>query len=94
MALVRRGVNPFYVVLVLISVAFTLTACAYGVMTVRGLRPASRTESDSQLMAYMNRNGARIMLYELGVLAVTSGLAMATDRYWAKDRATGERQAP
>ncbi|MFM2095538.1 MAG: hypothetical protein RIS70_2662 [Planctomycetota bacterium] len=86
MSLIRRGVNPFYVVLVLAAVAFTLTASAYGVMTVRGLKPASRTEPESELITYMRRNGTKIMLYEIGILALASGLAMATDRYWSPER--------
>jgi len=86
MSLIRRGVNPFYVVLVLAAVAFTLTASAYGVMTVRGLKPASRTEPESELITYMRRNGTRIMLYEIGILALASGLAMATDRYWSPEQ--------
>lgn len=35
----KKGFNPFYVLLVVVGTVFCLTACAYGLMAMRALRP-------------------------------------------------------
>ncbi|MBM4002125.1 MAG: hypothetical protein FJ295_02395 [Planctomycetes bacterium] len=79
-----RAKNPFYVLLVLSGVAFTVTACAYGVMTVRGLRPETAIVDDQAggLLPFLDRHGGKLMLAEITVLAASSLLAMLTDDYW------------
>lgn len=83
--------NPFYALLVAVGVAFALTACAYGVMTVRGLDPHATDEEG--LMGLMDRHGLAIMAVELALLAVMTGLAIGTDEYWSRraDERRGER---
>ena len=86
----RKSTNPFYGLLVVVGIVFTVTACAYGVMTVRGLKPDEAAEASgagaesSDLMTFLDRHGMPLLMGELGVLAVTTFLAMATDDYWAR----------
>jgi hypothetical protein len=79
--------NPFYALLVAVGVAFALTACAYGVMTVRGLDPHAADEEG--LVGLMDRHGLTIMAVELALLAVLTVLAIATDECWS--RQTGQQ---
>lgn len=82
----KKFVNPFYVLVVIAGFVFTVTACAYGVMTVRGLRPELSADGSGEgLMTYLDQHGFRLMLIELGVLAVCSVAAMVTDSLWSPD---------
>jgi hypothetical protein len=82
----KQSVNPFYPLLVIAGIAFCVTACAYGVMAVRAIHPQPNVPSESgfQLMSFLNRNGPALLVAELMILAVSSVLAISTDRYWAK----------
>ena len=59
----RKSTNPFYGLLVVVGIVFTVTACAYGVMTVRGLKPDEAAEASgagaesSDLMTFLDRHG-------------------------------------
>lgn len=79
----RKPSNPFYAVLVVIGIAFSVTACAYMVMTVRGLKPADPAQA-SGLITFLERHGFTLLMVELGVLALATVLAMATDDYWTR----------
>ncbi|MCA9151991.1 MAG: hypothetical protein KDA92_21960 [Planctomycetales bacterium] len=91
--------NPFYVLLVVVGTAFVLTACAYGVMAVKQLHasqaswsrdtPRDTPAADARFIAFMDTHGVKLMLVEVGVLAVASALAMGTDSWW-----TDEKQKP
>jgi hypothetical protein len=83
----RKSINPFYLLLMVAGTAFALTACAYGVMSVKMLNPAgvgSESESRQFFVRFMDEHGATIMLAEIAVLAVCTVLAMATDGYWQR----------
>ena len=75
-----KPLNPFYPVLVVVGIAFALTACAYSVMTVRGLDPHSVDEGG--LVGIMDRHGLTIMIVELVVLGLLTCAAIGTDNYW------------
>ena len=80
----KKRTNPFYVLLVLVGVTFTLTACAYGVMTVRAIRPdttAPSTESSENFMKFIDKNGFSLLMWQLGALAVFTVAAMTADVY-------------
>ncbi len=62
---------------------FCLTACAYLVMTLRGLK-AELAKPPVGLMAVMDQHGGRIMLVEVVLLAGAAVLAMATDDFWSR----------
>ncbi len=92
--------NPFYVMLLLAGIAFAITACAYGVMTVRQLN-ASRTAgygfetSDSSQPADFNalvdQYGPKAMIIEIIVLGIGTAGAIAYDQ--RLDRLAGEAAA-
>ena len=81
----RKPFNPFYVLVVLVGVAFCLTAFAYGVMTVRGLHGVTGSETSpagKALMEWMDTRGFSLMMIEIGLLGVLTFAAIATDEYW------------
>ena len=83
-----KGFNPFYPVLVLVGILFTLTACSYFVMAMRADKdPATalrEIESGQGFVAMMDRYGVTMMAVELAVLAVATVAAMGTDEYWQR----------
>ena len=106
----KKGFNPFYVLLVIVGTAFCLTACAYGLMAMRALRPERSHDAHAvagssgaadansaarpgphQLLAYMVRNGEKLLLIELAVLTVATFAAMGTDSYWIRRAAEKQR---
>ena len=91
----KKRANPFYVVLVVVGVAFAITACAYGVMAVKELHAGTNFSeyddaaadgydaTDMRFVEFMDRNGVRIMIWEIGILAVATFLSIGTDRFWS-----------
>lgn len=82
----RSAFNPFYVLLVVLGIAFTLTACAYVVMMLRALQPnvEPAAPQGASLLRFVDRHGAALMTAELLLLALTTVGAISTDRYWMK----------
>jgi hypothetical protein len=78
----KQPTNPFYVSLLPVGVAFTITACAFVVMMMRGSDP--RLAEDAGLIRLMERHGIAIMSVELAVLAILTVAAIATDGYWMR----------
>ncbi len=90
-----RTSNPFHALLVVVSVVFTLSACAYGVMAVRSMNPGQQALSPDRghlLIQGLERYGTTILLIELAVLAVLVAAAIATEAY--RKRRMGRRQQP
>ncbi len=83
-----KPVNPFYAVLVVAGVTFALTATLYGAMTVRKLDVLA--EEPVGVMAFMEQHGLKLMLIELGALAVLTFAAISTDDYWMRDAKEGK----
>jgi hypothetical protein len=81
-----KTANPFYPVLLIVGLVFAVTACAYGVMAVNFLSPAQVMENapEGGLLAFLDRHGMTLLLSELGVLAVVTFAAIATDDYWTR----------
>ena len=79
----RRNFNPFYPMLVVAGVVFCVTACGYGVMTVRKLRNPYE-ENPPAFIQWMDENGFQAMMIELAVLAVMCFAAMGTDSFWTR----------
>ena len=84
MAKKRPFANPFYALLLVVGVAFLLTATSYGVMAFRDVQGHSAAQSGSGLMMFLDRHGGLLMGVELAVLVLASFAAMATDGYWTK----------
>jgi len=78
----RKPFNPFYAALVVVGVAFAITACAYGVMTVRLLDP--RAADEGGLTGLMNEHGLMMLGSELAALAVLTVAAITTDDYFVR----------
>jgi hypothetical protein len=79
--------NPFYVLCAIAGVAFTVTACAYGVMMLRanrGLDLSSTTSAEHPLMSFLNRHGMIILGVEVAILAAVSLAAILLDHYREK----------
>ncbi len=81
-----KAVNPFYVLLMLTGVVFAITACAYGVMTVKFLDPWQLPEgqADSGVLAWLDRYGLYLLAGELAVLGILTAAAMLTDDFWSR----------
>jgi len=88
----RQKSNPFYVLLVVIGIAFTVTASAYFVMTLRGTNasrllgegsPTDPLNTKSALVDFMDRDGAKLLTAELVLLALATCGAMGTDSWWS-----------
>ncbi len=89
----RKRVNPFYVVLVLVGVAFAVTACAYGVMAVKQLHASDLQlpgqddkrlpSADAGFIQFMDQHGNRLLVVELAALGLATFAAMGTDRFWS-----------
>lgn len=94
MASKRSPKNPFYVLLVVLGIAFALTACAYSVMTLKAVRQAedAAPAGGARLLEFLDEHGALLMAVELVLLAITTVAAISTDRYWMQ-RAYDEHQA-
>lgn len=87
MARNQEGTNPFYVLLVIVGVAFTITACAYGVMVFKAVHPgpaAVEQASGHNLLTFLNDYGVWLLGSELLLLALMTVGAMATDSYWIR----------
>lgn len=76
--------NPFHILIVVVGVVFTLSACVYGVMAVRSMavgRQTHNSERSQLLIEVFDRHGTIILLIELAVLAVVVAAAMASDAF-------------
>lgn len=83
----RAGFNPFYALLVIVGIAFSITAFAYFVMTLKGAQPGGgdgEGPAGAALLAFLDDHGAAAMAIELALLAVATVGAIATDRYWMR----------
>ncbi|MBI2826677.1 MAG: hypothetical protein HYX69_18550 [Planctomycetia bacterium] len=97
MARIRHKTNPFYALLVVAGVAFTVTACAYGVMTFKATQPqgAAEIRKAGGLLDFLDRHGVRLMAAELAVLATATVAAIGTDGWWTRPAgATPESPSP
>ena len=95
----KRHKNPFYVLLILVGVAFTISACSYFVMVVKQSSPSRweddeiQTEQPRTLISLMERHGFAILMTELAVLAVLTCAAILTDDYWEGETQPSEGSA-
>jgi hypothetical protein len=81
---VPRGsepINPFYVLLIVVGIAFTLTSSAYGVMMFKATQPLGRVDLGvpDGLLGFMQTYGGWLLGGELLALAVATVGAIAVD---------------
>lgn len=93
--------NPFYLLLLVASLVFVLTALAYAVVPVLEERAiaAGQPPPPSPFREALREDGWLWLLYEVAAIAVLSFLSMALDRWRSlrQQKATGsqdQRQAP
>ena len=93
MAKRKQPFNPFYVLLVIVGVAFTITACAYALMMVRATQPErnyaaefGRSDKEGGLMMLLDERGMEILGVEVLILAVATVGAIGLDQ-WRGGRA-------
>ncbi len=78
----KKPVNPFYVLLVLVGIAFCVTASAYGLMTYRATHAvASVSDRGHTLWPLFDEYGAWLLAVELALLTLFTIGAIATDEY-------------
>ena len=78
----KKIINPFYAALVVVGLAFAMTACAYTVMSFQNLDPHSADAPG--LSTLMKQHGLMILVVELGLLAVLTVAAISTDDFWTR----------
>ena len=86
----HSGINPFYVLLVIVGTAFCVTTFAYGVMAFRAAHGNEASHSVDEvhpLLKFVDRNGFSLMVVELGLLGLFTVAAIATDQFWSARRA-------
>ena len=89
MAKHKQPFNPFYAALIIVGVAFTVTACAYALLMVRATRPqdsynaasALSPGEESTLMELLDQRGMEILGAEVLLLAVATAGAIGLDQY-------------
>ena len=81
-----RSINPFYVLLLAVSVIFVITVCGYTVLTFRATsrEVAGQLDTAHGLLSFLDHFGVALMLGEVAVLGVATVAAIMTDQYWAK----------
>ncbi len=81
----KEPINPFYVLAGICGVAFTITACAYGMLMLRSNRAAEFAPAGEHgLMNLLDRHGAAILSGEVALLAIFSIAAIGLDHYRGK----------
>ena len=84
MARPAKPFNPFYVLLMILGLIFAITACAYGVMTVKMSTAQGISDSaGAAILEFMNEHGLLVLSIELGLLAIITAAAIGTDSYWS-----------
>lgn len=78
----RPFANPFYGLLIVVGVAFLLTAISYGLMAFREVSGHGADTSGSAWMLFLDRHGGTVLMGEVLLLVLASLAAMATDRFW------------
>ena len=90
----KKPFNPFYALLIVVGIAFSISACAYGVMSLRAMRGGLGLAAGNRhpLLEFLDAHGGVLLAVELGLLAVFTVGAIATDDFWtrrAERRASG-----
>jgi hypothetical protein len=78
----REPRNPLYLLLLLASLLFVVTALAYAIVPVleQKARDAGQPPPPSEFRDTLRKNGGSWLLYEVGAVIVLSVASMAGDR--------------
>lgn len=94
----RKTPNPFYVLLMVVSTAFVVTALAYYIgptvveKAVAEAGPGGRPRLPAAV-AWLDREAPRLLAAEFAVMLVLGILAMATDHWFARPRRADRSKA-
>ena len=86
--------NPFFALLLVVGVAFVVSSCAYGVMTIKFMNPGGPVEQAQvqiSFLEFLNRHGFTVLMIELALLTVCTFGAIMTDDFW-KERSERKRK--
>lgn len=74
--------NPFYLLLLLVSLLFVITVLAVGLVPVleKKAAEAGQAPPPSEFRDYLRSDGWQIVLWQVGAMIVLSGLSMGLDR--------------
>jgi hypothetical protein len=77
----KEPINPFYLLCAVLGVAFTVTACGYGVLMLRANRGLNLAAGDAPhpLMSFLDHYGMIILGVEVALLAGVSLAAIMLD---------------
>jgi hypothetical protein len=93
----RRTIQPLYLLVCVLGIVFTVTACAYGVMMFRQQRTADAYAADKPgdgTMRLLRDHGGKVLGAELALLAAACVAAMASDsRQFRRDAAEKAERA-
>ena len=92
----KKWKNPFYTLLIPVGMVFVITAFAYGFLAfveVNATNPEARAQSRQQLGTWLNAHGTDLLIWELGVLAILTVGAIATDHWWMRDMPHPQKEA-
>ncbi len=82
MAKKKEPINPFYLLVLVVGVAFLITACSYGAMSYRAIAPrVGPAVGPHPLMTFLDRHGMQFMAVELVALGGATFGAMWLDRF-------------
>jgi hypothetical protein len=87
--------NPFYFLAMLFGIAFTITACAYGLMMLKSIRPDGLPrpgQPGSGLMDSLSKHGVAILAVEIAGLAIFSIAAIWLDHCRGRREVTRRRR--
>ena len=87
----RRRPNPFTVLLGVVGVAFTLTASAFCISVLRGVRPETASQAAHGLDLLVSRYGTTALVVELALLAVATLGSIAIDELRHREIRRGMR---
>jgi hypothetical protein len=82
MAKSKQPFNPLYFLAMLFGITFTITACAFGVMMLKSIRPEGLPrpgQAGSGLMDLLSQHGVAILAVEVSGLAIFSIAAIYLD---------------
>lgn len=80
----RKRVNVWYGLLLVVGVAFCITACSYFVLALRDVRsvevgPAAGPVR-TKFMDFIDQHGVKLMTVEIAALAILTVGSIATDK--------------
>jgi hypothetical protein len=82
-AKVKEPFNPFYALLLVAGILFSVSACAYGVMAFTAVKKGpivAGPSSGQRLLAFLDDHGGKLLAGELAVLAIATVGVMFWDQ--------------